>query len=152
MGLPKRGPKTAFKKRGYRRGPGDNPGYNIGISFLCHLSVIQSVSFPYESHSLVVRGRHLFFRCSYDGFSLRNIGCDYWLWKKGSILAECLNAHFESNEAGIATGKTMYNQQFATFRCALSRSAGQVYYGHKHPYFYTDGRLRLMLYTTYPAT
>jgi hypothetical protein len=53
-GLPKRGPKTAFKKRGYRRGPGDNPGYNIGISFLCHLSVIQSVSFPYESHSLVL--------------------------------------------------------------------------------------------------
>jgi hypothetical protein len=42
------GPKTAFKKRGYKRGPGDNPGYNIGISFLCHLFIIQSVSFPYE--------------------------------------------------------------------------------------------------------
>jgi hypothetical protein len=45
---------------GRKRGPRDNPSYNISIFFFCYLPVIQSVSFPYEFLP-VVRGRYCLF-------------------------------------------------------------------------------------------
>jgi hypothetical protein len=47
-------------REGRKRGPRDNPSYNISIFFFCYLPVIQSVSFPYEFLP-VVRGRYCLF-------------------------------------------------------------------------------------------